>query len=447
MFPDASTRSANLFERAKRVMPGGNTRHMITFAPYLVFAEKGNGCRLTDVDGNVYIDWINNFSGQIHGHGASFILDAVRGQLERLTSCILPTEPEIELAEIIASRIEGVEQIRFANSGTEAVMVAIKGARGYTNRTRIAKCEGGYHGQYDLVEVSFLPTPDNWGPAERPAVTAFARGTPQGLLDAVTVIPFNETEISLRLLEENAEDLAAVIVDPIPARLGFTRAAREYLEMLRDFCTRNGTVLIFDEVFCNRVGYSGAQGLVGVVPDMTVLGKIIGGGFPVGAVGGKASVMSVFDNLAGPLKVSHSGTYTANPISMVAGIASMRALTREVFDRLSRQGDRLREGLTSKLAEAGLAMRANGLASLTSLQFFTEPIRSYREFHTRSGDGYLPRIQRMHRALLNEGVLIATRGMMIGSTAMSDADIEETIERCGRGFNRFARDESEARAA
>jgi glutamate-1-semialdehyde 2,1-aminomutase len=240
--------------------------------------------------------------------------------------------------------------------------------------------------------------------------------------------------IVLRLLEEDAEDLAAVIVDPIPARLGFTRAAREYLDMLRDFCTRNGTVLIFDEVFCNRVGYHGAQGLVEVVPDMTVFGKIIGGGFPVGAVGGKAAVMSVFDNLAGPQKVSHSGTYTANPISMVAGIASMRALTPEVFGRISRQGDRLREGLTRKLVDAGLAMRANGLASLTSLQFFTEPIRTYREFHIRSGDDYLQRMQRMHRTLLNEGVLI-------GSTAMSDADIEETIERFGRGFHTFAHDE------
>lgn len=445
MFPDSSSKSAKLFERAKRVMPGGNTRHMITFGPYLIFAEKGDGCRLTDVDGNVYLDWVNNFSGQIHGHGAAFVMAAVRDQLERLTSCILPTEPEIELAEMIVERIQGIEQIRFANSGTEAVMVAIKGARAHTGRTRIAKCEGGYHGQYDLVEASFLPTPENWGPLEHPAVTPFAHGTPLGLLDSVTVIPFNETEISLRLLEESAKDLAAVIVDPIPARLGFTRASKDYLEMLRDFCTRNGTVLIFDEVFCNRAGYHGAQGLVGIVPDMTVLGKIIGGGFPVGAVGGKARVMSVFDNLAGPLKVSHSGTYTANSITMAAGIAAMKGLTPEVFDQLSRQGDRLRAGLTAKLAEAGLNMRANGLASMTSLQFFADPIRTYREFHTASGEGYLVRIQKMHRALLNEGVLMATRGMLIGSTPMTDADIEETIERCGRGFKAFAHEDGSTR--
>jgi glutamate-1-semialdehyde 2,1-aminomutase len=445
MFPDPSSKSAKLFERARRVMPGGNTRHMITFGPYLVFAEKGEGCRLTDVDGNVYLDWVNNFSGQIHGHGAPFVMAAVRDQLERLTSCILPTEPEIELAEMLVERIPGIDQIRFANSGTEAVMVAIKGARAHTGRTRIAKCEGGYHGQYDLVEASFLPTPENWGPIERPAVTPFAHGTPPGLLDSVTVIPFNELEISLRLLEENAADLAAVIVDPIPARLGFTRASRAYLDMLRDFSTRNGTVLIFDEVFCNRVGYHGAQGLVGVVPDMTVLGKIIGGGFPVGAVGGKASVMAVFDNLAGPLRVSHSGTYTANSITMTAGIAAMRALTPDVFDRLSRQGDRLRAGLTEKLVAAGLNMRANGLASMTSLQFFIDPIRTYREFHIASGEGYLARIQKMHRALLNEGVLMATRGMLIGSTPMTDADIEETIERCGRGFIAFAREDGSNR--
>lgn len=437
MFPDAASQSAKLFERARRVMPGGNTRHMITFAPYLIFAEQGSGCRVTDVDGNSYIDWVNNFSGQIHGHAAPFIVDAVTRQLSKLTSCILPTETEIDLAEIIVDRIHGIERIRFANSGTEAVMVAIKGARAHTGRTMIAKCEGGYHGQYDLVETSFLPTPENWGPLERPVATPFAKGTPQCLLDNVVVIPFNEPEIAVALLEEHAADLAAVIVDPIPARLGFTTAERPFLDALRDFCTRNGSVLIFDEVFCNRVGYHGAQGKVGVTPDMTVLGKIIGGGLPVGAVGGKASVMSVFDNLAGPLAVSHSGTYTANPMTMAAGIASMNALTPAAFARLGEQGDRLRQGLNDAINGLGLRMRANGLRSMTSLQFFASPIRSYREFHLQSGAGYIQRMAVLHRHMLNQGILMATRGMMIGSTPMTDADIDETIERTGAALKTF----------
>lgn len=441
MFPDGKSRSAHLFEQARRVMPGGNTRHMITFGPYIVYAAHGSGCRLTDVDGISYIDWINNFSGQIHGHAAPQIVEAVTRQLSRLTSCILPTEHEIELAEIIAGRMPGVEQIRFANSGTEAVMVAIKGARGYTRRPKIAKCEGGYHGQYDLVEASFLPTPENWGPADRPAATPFAKGTPQSLLDEVVVIPFNEPEIASALLAEHATDLAAVIIDPIPARLGFTEAQRPFLDALRSFCTRNGSVLIYDEVFCNRVGYHGAQGRLGVIPDMTVFGKIIGGGFPVGAVGGKASVMAVFDNLAGPLAVSHSGTFTANPISMVAGVASMKALTPDVFDRLAIQGDRLRRGLTEKMRATGLQMRANGVGSMTGLQFFVDPIHNYREFHVQSGPGYLQRMHSLHRHMLNQGVLMATRGMMIGSTPMADADIDETIERCGRALQAFAEQE------
>ena len=437
-FPNPHSRSAALFERARRVMPGGNTRHMITFAPYIVFGERGEGCRLHDVDGNVYLDWVNNFSTQIHGYGFRPIVDAVQAQLLRMTTCILPTASEVELAELIVDRMPGIEQIRFTNSGTEAVMVAIKGARGLTGRSRIAKAEGGYHGQYDLVEASFLPTPENWGPAERPHAPAFGRGTPQSLLDQALIFPFNDTAATLTLLEEQAGQLAAVIVDPIPPRLGFTVGDSDFLRSLRDYCTRTGTVLIFDEVFCNRVGYHGAQGHVGVTPDMTVMGKIIGGGFPVGAVGGSVAAMTVFDNLAGPLKVSHSGTFTANPITMVAGLASMRALTPDVFSRLSAQGERLRQGLAREIVAAGLCMRANGVGSMTSLQFFEQPIRNYREFHEGSGAGYLQRMQALHQCLLNQGVLMATRGMLVGSTAMTDADIDETVQRCSTALRTFA---------
>lgn len=438
MFPDPRSRSAELFARAAAVMPGANTRHMITFAPYIVYGDHGEGCRLTDVDGGVYIDWVNNFSTQIHGYGFPPILEAVEAQIRKMICSILPSEPEVELAELIAERIPGVEQVRFTNSGTEAIMVAIKGARGLTGRTKIAKAEGGYHGQYDLVEASFLPTPETWGPESRPAAPPFARGTPQSLLDQVVVYPFNDTERTLALLEEHASDLACVVIDPIPARLGFTPARTEYLSALRDFCTRNGVVLIFDEVFCNRASYHGAQGRVGVTPDMTVMGKIIGGGFPIGAVGGSRDAMAVFDNLSGPLRVSHSGTFTANPVSMVAGLAAMRHLTPEVFERLERQGDRLRSGLAARMQGLGLEMRANGVASMTSLQFFREPALNYREFHLKSGEGYLQRMQHLHRLMLQSGVLMATRGMMIGSTPMTDADIDETIERTGEALRRFA---------
>ncbi len=438
MFPEPTSKSAALFARARKVQPGANTRHMITFGPYIVYGHHGAGCRLTDVDGNVYLDWVNNFSTQIHGYGYRPILDAVQAQVERMACCILPSESELDLSELLVERMPGVEQVRFTNSGTEAIMVAIKGARGLTGRSKIAKAEGGYHGQFDLMETSFLPTPDTWGPAERPAAPAFGAGTPKSLTDQVVVYPFNDTASTLALLEENAAELAAVVVDPFPARLGFAPADKAFLQALQDFCDRNGSVLIFDEVFCNRVGYHGAQGRAGVIPHMTVLGKIIGGGFPIGAVGGSTAAMSVFDNLAGPLKVSHSGTFTANPVSMVAGAAAMRGLTPEVFERLERQGDRLRSGLARIFADLGLQMRANGVASMTSLQFFTEPARDYRTFHARSGDGYLQRMQALHRLMLDEGVLIATRGMMIGSSAMTDDDIDETLQRSQRALRRFA---------
>jgi glutamate-1-semialdehyde 2,1-aminomutase len=438
MFPDPASRSAALFHRARKVQPGANTRHMITFPPYIVYGEHGEGCRLTDVDGNVFIDWVNNFSTQIHGYGYAPVLDAAHAQIERMACCILPTEPEVDLAELLCERLPGVEQIRFTNSGTEAALVAVKAARALTGRSRIAKAEGGYHGQYDLLEASFLPTPETWGQRNRPAATPANRGTPQSLLDEVIVYPFNDTERTLRLLEAEGPALAAVVVDPIPARLGFTPADPSFLAALRDFCDRNGSLLIFDEVFCNRAGYRGAQGRLGVTPDMTLLGKIIGGGFPIGAVGGLAAAMRVFDNLHGPGFVSHSGTFTANPVSMAAGLAAMRGLTPQAFDRLERQGDRLREGLTAIFRRLRLPMRANGLASMTSLQLFVEPADNYRDFVTRSGPDYPARMLRIHREMLRAGLLIATRGMMIGSTAMSDADIDETLERAERAFARVA---------
>lgn len=440
VFPDLQSRSAALYERARRVMPGANTRHMVVFPPYTIYGEHGEGCRLWDVDGNVYYDWVNNFSTQIHGYGFKPILAAVEAQVRRMSCCILPTESEVELAELLVDRLPGVEQVRFANSGTEAVMVAIKGARGLTGRSRIAKAEGGYHGQFDLVEASFLPVPETWGPVERPAATAFGAGTPQSLLNEALIFPFNDTDRTLDLLEAEAGRLAAVIIDPIPPRLGFTPARKEYLLGLRDYCTRTGTVLIFDEVFVNRVGYHGAQGYVGVTPDMTVMGKIIGGGFPVGAVGGSRRAMSAFDNLAGPLKVSHSGTFTANPVTMAAGLACMRALDAKAFEKLATDGEKLRNGLNTAFGAEGLEMRAVGIASMTSLQFFREDISNYREFHMNSGPGYLERMKRLHRCLLNEGVLMATRGMFIGSTAFADVDIDDTIERASRAFATFAKE-------
>jgi glutamate-1-semialdehyde 2,1-aminomutase len=438
VFPDPKSRSAVLFDRAASVMPGANTRHMITFGPYIVYGERGAGCRLTDVDGAVYIDWVNNFSTQIHGYGFAPILEAVQAQIQKMICCILPSAPEVELAELLVERMPGVEQVRFTNSGTEAVMVAVKGARAQTGRSKIAKAEGGYHGQYDLVEASFLPTPEVWGPIDQPAAPPFAHGTPQSLLDQAVIFPFNDTDRTLALLEAAADELACVILDPIPARLGFSPAKPEFLRAVREFCSRRGVVLIFDEVFCNRAGFHGAQGRLGVIPDMTAMGKIIGGGFPIGAVGGRREVMAVFDNLTPPLRVSHSGTFTANPVSMVAGQTAMRHLTPEVFDKLERQGDRLRRGLTARIDALGLDMRANGVASMTSLQFFRQPVENYREFHLRSGPEYLQRMQSLHRLMLQEGVLMATRGMMIGSSAMTDDDIDETIERTGRALERFA---------
>ncbi|MBI4540964.1 MAG: aminotransferase class III-fold pyridoxal phosphate-dependent enzyme, partial [Gemmatimonadetes bacterium] len=284
MYPDPSSASARLFERACKVLPGGNTRTTVFLSPYPLYAVRGHGCQIIDAEGIERIDFLNNYTSLVHGHAHPAIVAAVREQLELGTCFPLPTESEILLAELLCDRVPSVERVRFTNSGSEAVMMAIKAARAFSGRPRIAKCEGAYHGSYDFVEVSLDASPEDWGEADHPRAVRYSKGTPDAVLSAVTVIPFNHVSAAERILSEHADTLAAVIVDPMPNRVGLIPATREFLSMLRRFTSEHGILLIFDEVITFRLGYEGAQQEFGVIPDMTTMGKIIGGGFPVGAV-------------------------------------------------------------------------------------------------------------------------------------------------------------------
>ena len=417
-------------------MPSGYTRHMVVAKPYPLYADYGVGCRIVDVDGHSAIDFVNNFTALIHGHAKKEIIDVIAAQAGRLLSAILPTEWEVRLAELLVERIPGVEQVRFTNTGTEAVMLAVKAARAYTGKPKIAKMEGGYHGQFDLIEASFQPPPAQWGDPARPTVVANNAGTPQSLLDELILLPLNDIENSRARLRAEAGQIAAVIIDPSRLQLGMVEPRPDYLAMLREETTRLGIVLIFDEVVALRHSYHGTQGLLGISPDLTTMGKIIGGGMPIGALGGSVEVMSVFDVDRGEPKVKHSGTFTANPLSMATGFTGMSLLTPAAFDDLAAKGQRLRDGLERIRRDLGIVGRVEGRGSMSSLMMTDQTVTNYRQLAAVMASGLLVKTLAYQKLLLAEGVL-TLRGGFVGSTPMTNDDIDFTIEAVRRALTKL----------
>ena len=424
MYPDPTSRSHALYERALSSLPGGNTRTTVFMTPYPIYAARGAGCRVWDVDGNEFIDCINNFTSLIHGHAHPSLVEAATRQLALGSAFGLPTESEIDLAELLALRLPSVEQVRFTNSGTEAVMMALKAARAFTGRPKIAKCEGAYHGTYDYAEVSLDPAPEAWG-RNAPVSVAYARGTPDNVLADVVTIPFNDAEAAVSLIREHGSELACVLVDPMPNRAGLAPADRAYLEALRRVTREVGALLIFDEVITFRLSFRGAQGLWGIDPDLTTLGKIIGGGLPVGAVGGKREFMAVFDPRSGKPALPHGGTFSANPVTMRAGLAAMELLDEAAFARLDAIGAAVRGGIDDAFRRHGVPGRTVGLGSLLKIHFADRPIRDYRSAYPSGQEAQRQLV--FYRGLLNRGVLAAGNGLMALSTPMADADIDAIV--------------------
>jgi glutamate-1-semialdehyde 2,1-aminomutase len=424
MYPDPKSHSQKLYDRAVASLPGGNTRTTVFMKPYPLYAARGLGCRVWDVDGREYIDCINNFTSLIHGHAHPVLVEAATRQLALGSAFGMPTESEIDLADLLASRLPSVDQVRFANSGTEAVMMALKAARAFTGRPKIAKCEGAYHGSYDYAEVSLDPTPEVWG-CNAPLSVAYARGTPDNVLADVVTIPFNDAEAAVSLIREHGAELACVLVDPMPNRAGLAPASKEYLEALRSVTREVGALLIFDEVITFRLGFRGAQGLWDIDPDLTTLGKIIGGGFPVGAIAGHTEFMAAFDPSAGKPALPHGGTFSANPVTMRAGIAAMELLDQAAFARLGAIGEAVRNGIDQAFHRHGVAGGTVGLGSLLKIHFADREIRDYRSAYLTEAEARRQTV--FNRGLLNRGVLAAGYGLMALSTPMSDGDIETIV--------------------
>jgi glutamate-1-semialdehyde 2,1-aminomutase len=416
-------RSRALHDRAVTVMPGGTTRTTTYFDPYPLYITRGEGCRIWDADGTERIDMLGNYTAMILGHAHPKVVEAIRKQAAQGTGFAAANPVEVQLAELLCERIPSLDMVRFCNSGTEATMFAMRLARAFTRRPKIARVEGGYHGTHDYAEVSTHPEVDEAGPPDAPIARPDSIGTPDWALEHTVVLPFNNPDAAEAIIRREGGQLAAVILEPIIGGGGVIAATPDYLERLRSVTRELSILLIFDEVISLRVAPGGAQELYGVTPDLTTLGKIIGGGLPVAAFGGRADVMELLDPRRQP-NLAQGGTYNGNPLGMAAGLAAMTELTPDVYEGLNRRGARVCEQLSEVFASHGVRAQINGAGSLFAIHFTDRPVVDYRTKATANKkmthDFFL--------GLVNHGVLVAPRAMGALSTPMGEQDIQQFID-------------------
>jgi glutamate-1-semialdehyde 2,1-aminomutase len=403
-------RSRELFERATASLPGGSTRTTVFTPPYPPYVASGEGLVVRDVDGNAYRDFLANYTSLILGHAHPLVVAAVEAQVRRGSAFAAPTETEIELAEELRRRIPSIERLRFTSSGTEATMFAIRAARAFTGRTLVAKFERSYHGTHD-------------------AVMAGTTGVPETMSGLIVELPWGDLAAIERALRGRERDLAAIIIEPVQGAGGVRAASPAFLAFLRSFADRHGALLIFDEIISFRVGPGGAQGLAGVRPDLTTLGKIIGGGYPLAAFGGRADVMAVYDSRRAG-SISHGGTFNGNPVAAAAGLATLRSLTPATYERLDTLGARLRRAI-----EAGIERDlAGGTGDDTTAR--VEVVGSLFQVWSgaessavATGVGDVPGL---FVGLLLEGFYVAPRGMGAIPAIATEQDVDDLAAAVGR---------------
>lgn len=418
--------SDRLFERALRYVAGGTSNLKVSTLPlYLAHAE---GACLRDVDGNEYVDFANNWTTLVHGHGHSAIVDAATDAVRHGVCVSVLTEHEANLAELLCTRIESVERVKFANTGSAAVELALKCAWEWTGRRKIAKLEGSWHGCNDVATISAFVNPGNWGDELRPSPVKGTPNQPDFFSDNVVVLP-SDVDAARELLLTAGSDLAAILVDLNPRSWGWTPLPDAYVQMLRETATRTGALLIVDEVVSFRLGTGGAQARYGLTPDLTVLGKLIGGGFPVGALGGRAELMDLFDAPPNQLcRVPIFGTFTANPITMAAGVASVRTLGADEIAQLNQRGDALRGRLDEAFGRAGIAGSCSGVGSLFVVHVGDDRRKhDYRSCMPLRGPDFAARAW-LHDQLVERGFVFNDKFSGCLSTAMTPAHLDALVE-------------------
>ncbi len=429
------SRSAALYARARQVMPGGCSRNTVLRKPNPLYVEKGQGCYVTDIEGVTRIDYANNMASLIHGHAHPAVVEAVSAQLKKGTAFTLATEVEIEFAEHICSRNTAFENIRFVNSGTEAVMGCLKAARAYTGRPKMAKVEGAYHGLYDYAEISQTANPGNWGDARSPASVPVAHGTPESALQDVIIIPFNQPEQAVEILNRHRDELASVLLDLMPHRVGLVPASQEFVRAIYDWTRENNALLVCDEVITLRSNYGGAQEWYNVRPDLTAMGKMIGGGFPVGALAGRKDVMSVMNPLADKVLFPHSGTFSANPVTMTAGLVSMQLFDETAVTNLNRLTDTARANIAEAIQVADIPACVTGGGSMFRIHMKAEVPATYRAAYMTPQESKLIRVLLDH--LFDNGIIMINTCSGTLSTAMTLKEIEILTETLLAGFRKI----------
>ncbi len=424
-------RSRNLFDSARALIPGGVNSPVRAFnavGGQPRFIARGEGAYLIDVDGNRYIDYVLSWGPLIHGHAHPRVIEAVTRTAARGTSYGAPTELEVRLAQMVIEAMPAVEMVRFVNSGTEATMSALRLARAYTRRNKIIKFAGGYHGHADFLLVAAGSGALTLGIPDSP-------GVPQATTADTLIVPYNSLPAVEELFAQFPDSIAAVIVEPVAGNMGCVPPQPGYLQGLREVTSRFGALLIFDEVMTGfRVAYGGAQALYNVTPDLTCLGKIIGGGLPAAAYGGRRDIMSLIAP-SGP--VYQAGTLSGNPLAMAAGIAQLELLQQPgVYETLEARSARLADGLGEAASAAGVPIQQTRVGSMFCAFFSDQPVIDYASAKTASTERYA----RFFQAMLDQGIYLAPSQFEAGflSLAHQDAEIERTIEAAQFAFAEVA---------
>ncbi|MBH0230040.1 glutamate-1-semialdehyde 2,1-aminomutase [Halobacillus yeomjeoni] len=419
-------RSSEAYKKAVQLMPGGVNSPVRAFKSVgmdPIFMEKGKGSKMYDVDGNEFIDYVLSYGPLILGHADEKVTEALKSVTERGTSFGTPTEIENKLAELVIERVPSIEMLRMVNSGTEATMSALRVARGYTGRDKILKFEGNYHGHGDSLLIKAGSGVATLGLPDSP-------GVPESIAQNTITVPYNDMESVRYVFEQYGDDLAAVIMEPVSGNMGVVPPNEGFLKELRTLTEDNGTVLIFDEVMTGfRVGYHSAQGHYGVTPDMTCLGKVIGGGLPVGAYGGKREIM---ERVAPVGDIYQAGTLSGNPLAMTAGYETISSMTKEAYESINQKVDRLIEGYTKATEKHNIPLTVNRAGSMVGFFFTNEPVINFETANQSDLDLFT----RYYQGMIQEGIYLPPsqfEGLFL-SVKHTDEDIDQTIAAAEKVF-------------
>lgn len=435
-FAFKTTASRELAERLQLSLPGGDTRSVTFFEPYPLGADRGEGHRFWDVDGNEFLDFLNNYTALVHGHAARPIVEALHRQAPLGTAFPAPHEHQAQLAERLCDRFQSVERVRFANSGSEADMLAVRAARAFTAREEVVKADGGYHGLWEQLPMS-------WGHqhGQRRSDGARRTASSEALSDAaipnavkrlVHMVDYNSVAQLEAVMADRGERVATIILEPVLGE-GVIAGSADFFHAARELADRYGALLILDEVVTARLAVGGYQQHLDVRPDLTVFGKIIGGGLPVGAIGGGEEVMEIFDPRR-PSFLAHAGTFNGNPMTTAAGCASLDMLSESEIRRINSLGELFADHLRQQFGSSGLDVCVTNVGSLVHLHLEAgDQLRTFRDVNLHSR-----LLAQLHLAALNEGVYFAPRGLLNVSTAMDEAVIEQAARALGRAARRVA---------